>query len=126
MPFKKGDPKPPGSGRKKGQKSKDKQALEAKLDALKCGDPIEALARVGMQAEADGDLSVAANCYKELAQYRWPKLKAIEVSGPGGGVVEVIHVAAGVTDIGPSFDSEPEPAAPKYTHAEMLALCDDD
>jgi hypothetical protein len=48
-----------------------------KLGELDC-DPIEGMARIAQQAEADGDKNLAAQMYKELAPYVAPKRKAIE------------------------------------------------
>ena len=44
-------------------------------------DPIESLARIARQAEAEDDKRLAVKCYSELAQYIAPKLKSVEVSG---------------------------------------------
>ncbi len=67
--------------------------LIAKLAALKC-DPIEGMARIGMHAEATGDLNLAGKMYAELAQYVAPKRKAVEVSGDDGGPLTIQIVTA--------------------------------
>lgn len=56
-----------------------------RLAALGC-DPIEILATVAKDKRHAIELRVS--CAKELASYVYPKLKAIEHTGPGGGPVE--------------------------------------
>ena len=58
------------------------------ITATGCKHPIEGMATVAVRAEADGNLKLAHEAYKELAQYVVPKRKAVEVSGPGGIPVE--------------------------------------
>jgi len=50
--------------------------LQEQLAAL--GDPFEAIWRIAARAEQEGDLATAGRMYAELAQYKNPKLKAIE------------------------------------------------
>ena len=79
-----------GAGRGKGSKNKATIEVQDKLKELGC-DPIEALARVAMEAEEyalsagpeerTANLQIATSCYKELAQYIAPKRKAIEHTG---------------------------------------------
>ena len=64
-------------GRSRGTPNKRTQDVMEKLDELGC-DPIEGMARIAQQAEADGDKNLAAQMYKELAPYIAPKRKAIE------------------------------------------------
>jgi hypothetical protein len=64
-------------GRTKGTPNKKTQDVLAKLEALEC-DPIEGMARLAQQAEGEGDKSLAARLYAELAPYTAPKRKAIE------------------------------------------------
>jgi hypothetical protein len=66
-------------GRSKGTPNKRTQDVIDKLDSLDC-DPIEGMARIAQQAEADGDKNLAAQMYKELAPYVAPKRKAIETT----------------------------------------------
>lgn len=96
---KKGSAKIAGSGRKKGsinRRTRDKQeAIEATLERLGVN-PFVALALL-----ACGDkvalgvkqvpLSLRFDAARELAGYLAPKRKAIEVSGPAGGPVQVDH-----------------------------------
>lgn len=83
--------KRPGAGKPKGSTNKATQEVKDKLAKLGC-DPIEGLARIAMEAVNDANstnkpnersqaLQLAANCYKELAQYVAPKRKAVEHSG---------------------------------------------
>ena len=64
-------------GRTRGTPNKRTQDVLEKLEELGC-DPIEGMARLAQQAEADGDKNLAAQMYKELAPYIAPKRKAIE------------------------------------------------
>jgi hypothetical protein len=64
-------------GRTKGTPNNRTQDVIEKLVELDC-DPIEGMARIAQQAEADGDKNLAAQIYKELAPYVAPKRKAIE------------------------------------------------
>ena len=93
--------KKPGSpktgGRKKGTPNKKSQDVQAKLDALGC-DPIEGMAKIAQQAMSEGDLPLAGNMFKELAQYVTPKLKSIEHTGKDGEAIksQVKVILAGV------------------------------
>lgn len=66
-------------GREKGTLNRRTHDVMEKLEQLGC-DPIEGMARIALQAEAGGDMSLAAMMYKELAPYVAPKRKAVEVS----------------------------------------------
>ena len=77
MPFQKGQPRPPGAGRKKG--SVNRATVAAILDKFRC-DPIEGMIRLAQDKHQAAALR--ARMYAELAKYRWPTLRAIEVSGP--------------------------------------------
>jgi len=79
MPFQKGQPRPPGAGRKKG--SVNRATVAAILDKFRC-DPIEGMIRLAQDKHQAAALR--ARMYAELAKYRWPTLRAIEVSGPAG------------------------------------------
>lgn len=68
-----------GAGRKKGAPNKRSKEVMDKLVELDC-DPIEGMARIAEQAMNDGDMQLAGNMYKELAQYVAPKRKAVEHS----------------------------------------------
>jgi hypothetical protein len=65
-------------GRQKGTPNKKTQALQERLADMDC-DPIEAMIRIGEEANAKEDWHLAFSVYKELAQYVYPKRKAIEV-----------------------------------------------
>lgn len=73
MPFAKGTPKPPNSGRKKG--GGNKPTIAAALAALNC-DPITGLAALAMDTANKPE--VRARCYAELLQYLHPKKRSIE------------------------------------------------
>ncbi len=76
-------PRPPGTprtgGRKVGTPNKRTQNLQEKLHKLD-GDPIEGMAEIAKPAITEGSLALAGQMYKELAQYLYPKRKAVEVT----------------------------------------------
>lgn len=73
-------------GRKKGTPNKlTFDAIET-LRRLNC-DPIEGMARIAM--DEGTPLVIRSKMYSDLAQYVYPKRKAIELSGPNGGAIEV-------------------------------------
>ena len=65
-------------GRQKGTPNRKTQEVAEKLQALGC-DPIEGMARLAMDPTVD--VAIRAQMLKELAQYLYPKRKALEVSG---------------------------------------------
>ena len=65
-------------GRKKGTPNKKTIATQELLEKLGCN-PIEELWKLAQGAGDDKEL--AFKCYKELASYVAPKLKAVELSG---------------------------------------------
>ena len=88
MAFQKGV-KPEGSGRKKGTQNKRNVLRQEIFDKIveKHGDPLEALAE--MAFDPNNDLMVRKDCLKEVVQYGHAKKKAIEISGPDGGPIEM-------------------------------------
>ena len=64
-------------GRKAGTPNRKTTDVLEKLEAMDC-DPISAMARLAMKAEADGDIALAARLYSELSPYTAPKRKAVE------------------------------------------------
>lgn len=89
--FTKGTPKPPGSGRKKGQQCKLATEARARLEELGC-DPLEGMALIAMDKSAPLDLR--GSMFKELAKYSWPQRKAVEHTGAGGGPIELSDASA--------------------------------
>jgi hypothetical protein len=69
---------PKTGGRTKGTPNKKSEALLRKLEKLGC-DPIEGLAKIALAPETKLDLKV--RCYAELAQYVYPKRKAVDLGG---------------------------------------------
>ena len=65
-------------GRTKGTPNKQTQNVIDRLEALDC-DPLEAMVRIANRAEKEGELSIAAQLYKELGNYIYPKRKAVDV-----------------------------------------------
>lgn len=77
MTFKKGDKKPENSGRKKGTPNKISLGVDEKLRE-KGIDCIDEMLKIADDTE-NMDLRFAV--YKEIAQYVYPKRKAVELSG---------------------------------------------
>ncbi len=86
MPFKKGHPKPPTSGRKPGVPNKLTADARQRLEELGC-DPIEGMAKIAADPKAPEELR--GRMYAELAQYVYPKRKAVEHSGPNGTPIDL-------------------------------------
>jgi hypothetical protein len=74
-------------GRTKGTPNKLTKDVIDRLKELKC-DPIEGMAKIAAQAMTEGELMLAGQMYKELAQYVAPKRKAVEHTGLDGGPIE--------------------------------------
>lgn len=74
MAFKKGDPKPENSGRKKGTKNKNNIGVQERLEqkGINCIDEILEIART------TEDEQIRFQCYKELLKYVYPQRKAVE------------------------------------------------
>lgn len=89
-------------GRKKGTPNKKTSTIQEKLDALDC-DPIIAMVKLAKEAHQGGDLPLAGSMYKELAQYVYPKRKAVELTGKDGGDIG-IDAGFTITVIDPSAD----------------------
>jgi len=87
MPFKKGDPKPPNSGRKPSEDSKRIAGLAITAMQKHGCDPIEGMVLIAMNKENPAGLR--GRMFSELAQYIHPKRRAIEMSGPEGAAVEL-------------------------------------
>src|SRR6266850_3764513 len=68
-------------GRQKGTINKSTASVQETLRRLKC-DPIEGMARLALDDKNSAELR--GKMFGELAQYLWPKRKAVEHSGPGG------------------------------------------
>lgn len=68
------------SGRPKGARTHARVDVSERLAAMNCK-PFDGMARIAKIAEAQGDHAIAVQCYKELAKYVAPQLKAIEHSG---------------------------------------------
>lgn len=74
MAFKKGDPKPPGSGMRKGQETKRKLEARSIFDELDF-DPIREAVKKLKEVQ-DPELFISS-CIK-LAKYHYPELKSID------------------------------------------------
>jgi hypothetical protein len=79
-----------GGGSRKGKPNKVSKDIAEKLAELDC-DPIQGMAEIAAKAKELGDMALAGQMYKELAQYVAPKRKAVEMSvaGEGGGPMAV-------------------------------------
>lgn len=85
MPRPKKGEKTPGSGRQKGTPNKVTQSLEEKC-ALMGVDVFEEMLKIATNEEHPDRFS----CLKELAQYLYPKRKALEISNGEGDGFRVI------------------------------------
>lgn len=81
--FKPGQPRPPGAGRKPGTPNKKTQELVAILEELKL-DPVRALCDLLPRLEERDQKDV----YQKLMEYIYPKRKAVELTGEGGGPIQ--------------------------------------
>lgn len=84
MPFQKGRAKT--GGKKKGYINKLAATVREKLEELGC-DPIEGMARIALDEK--NAIEVRVKCQSELANYIYPKRKAVEHSGPGGSSIAI-------------------------------------
>ena len=81
-PFKKGQPKPPGSGRKKGTPNRFSPVPIYERIRQSGADPIEVMVEIMTNPKVATLTRLKAAAL--LAEYVYPKLRAVEVSGPGG------------------------------------------
>lgn len=72
--------KRPGAGRPKGSPNKATLEIEQRLADLEC-DPIKGMATIAANAEAS--LELRGRMFAELAQYLYPKRKAVETTVSG-------------------------------------------
>ena len=88
MPRPKGTPKT--GGRQKGSPIKlIRRTVSDLLDSLHCS-PVANLAKIANDRKVDVAIRRAAN--SDLMRYCYPQLKAIELSGPGGGAIPLTSV----------------------------------
>jgi hypothetical protein len=64
-------------GRKLGTPNKNSQALSERLENL-CCDPLEGLAKIALDPATKPELKF--RCFAELAQYVYPKRKAVDLA----------------------------------------------
>ena len=98
---------PKTGGRKKGTPNKATLTIAEKLEALGC-DPIEGMARIAMDEKNSPE--TRGRYYSELAQYLYPKRKAVDVSVEQPTVTNVItnvDSSPGGSDVGDQPDSKP-------------------
>lgn len=81
MPFTKGMQRPPGAGKKPGSHNKLTLLAVTRLEELGC-DPIEGMAKLAVDPTSSPELR--GKMYSELAQYAYPKRKAIDHTMSGG------------------------------------------
>jgi len=77
-------------GRKLGTPNKNSHALSERLERLGC-DPIEGLAKIALDPATKPELKVL--CFAELAQYVYPKRKAVDLGLNEGTRVSALHPA---------------------------------
>ena len=88
---------PKTGGRQAGTSNRKTQALLEKLDSLGC-DPIEGLAKIALAPETPPELKV--RCLAELAQYVYPKRKAIDLStDPNSTLTVVVEHIGGASPV---------------------------
>jgi len=92
-------------GRKKGTPNKKTLEIQERINALDY-DPITTMVKVSQQAMADENYALAGQMAKELAQYVYPKRKAIEHTSEEGAV-EMPKIIINITD-----DPKPLPGSP--------------
>jgi hypothetical protein len=73
-------------GRQKGTPNRLTTTVRETLEEMGCN-PIQGMARIAMNPKAS--LELQGRMYAELAQYEYPKRKAIEHSGPAGAPIGV-------------------------------------
>jgi len=73
--FVTGAPRPTNAGRKKGTPNKLTLNVAERLAALRC-DPLEGLAKIARNGS--NPVAIRARCYAELAQYVYPRRKAVD------------------------------------------------
>ncbi len=73
-------------GRVKGTPNKLSAMVATRLEELGC-DPIEGMALIAMDENSPDELK--GRMFAELAQYVYPKRKAIEHTGAGGSAIEM-------------------------------------
>lgn len=84
-----------GRGAPKGNTNRKGKGFKATIEVLEtlkrynC-DPIANLCEISAVAKEMGDLTLAFNCNKELAQYVAPKRKAVEHTGQDGNPIETL------------------------------------
>ncbi len=86
MPFIKGHTKVAGSGRKKGQTCRLSADVRLKLQELGF-DPIVGMVTIAQDPTTER--AIVVRVASELAQYVYPKRRAVEISGIDGAAIEV-------------------------------------
>lgn len=82
MPRPKGLPKT--GGRKPGIRNKLSESARALMQEFGF-DPLKGM--MAIAADPKNDVGLRGRMYAELAQYAYPKLRAVEHSGPGGAAI---------------------------------------
>jgi len=84
MPFVKGQPRPPGSGRKKGTPNRSTilRPLIERIATGEVADPVRTLNEI-MEGPRT-PLPLRLRAAEILCEYAYPRLRTVEVSGPGG------------------------------------------
>ena len=86
---------PKTGGRIRGTPNRKTELVAKKLAKLGC-DPIEGLARIALDPETKPEIKV--RCFSELAQYLYPKRKAVDVVSPDSSqlTLKVEHIGPGI------------------------------
>lgn len=88
MAFRKGDPRPPGAGRKPGQANRQTIAAREAIARFVDGN-IDRL-NGWLDQIAEDDPQAAFRCLMDVVEYHVPKLARTEMTGADGGPVLVV------------------------------------
>ena len=122
MGFQKGQPKVPGSGKKKGRRNKTNLAVKEKAELLGI-DPTAVLLffaagrwqELGCASAEEITMDHRLKASSELMKYIAPTLKSIEHSGVDGGPIETEVVYDTAWRDTPDSDKEDAPTLPPDT-----------
>ena len=74
-------------GRKKGTKNRVvAEAASVVMERIGV-DPLMKLLELGAEAHKEGDKALAVQCYKEIAKYTYPQLKAVDHQHSSDGAI---------------------------------------
>jgi hypothetical protein len=93
MPFKRGDKRPPGAGRRRGSRNKRNLEIERRVAATG-KTPLEVMLEAMRSYYEAGDIDKAVAFAKDAAPYVHPRMASIDVGGkPGAPPIETKDVS---------------------------------